>query len=94
MSNIGSAATGTYITSTVHPSKVPDMPESMSHLDPTEILKAAAAIQHSRIKWPVDAINSLSESNAVLKDWEIRQVETAFANFLAKHNSPLAKALK
>lgn len=74
--------------------KIPEMPESLSDVDPTDILKAAQAIYNSPINYTLNGINGLVESGYQLKEWEIKQIEKAFSNFLTKYSSPLAKAMK
>jgi hypothetical protein len=96
MSNYSSPFSGLLFprTTVSPPEKVPEMPESMKASSPADILDAAAAINNSRVHWPVNAINSLSKESVNLQDWEVQMVEKAFTEFLAKYNSPLAKALK
>lgn len=82
---------GNNITMTV---KVPTMPASMEQFSPKEIQEAAFALNNSKVTYPVNALNELATTGTQLKDWEIKYVDEAYANFAAKYNSPLAKAMK
>jgi hypothetical protein len=74
--------------------KIPSMPETCKDIPLKDLLDAATAAQHSRVRWPVENMEQLTRSNEPLTDWEIKQVEEAFNRFFVKYKSPLAKAMK
>lgn len=60
-----------------------------------DIKKVCRVYQHSETAHYADRLDEIiNQSNYVMSNWEVEQLNNMYDKFAAKYNSPLAKAMK
>lgn len=59
-----------------------------------DMIKVVNSYHQSSVIHSIAQLEHVINSNQKVQDWEVRMVKKTLEKFLAKHDSPLAKALK